>query len=95
LQNVVAVEGRGTISTNDYTVTALVDDGSFSLRYLPTNRPLTVDLTKLTSGLVNAAWFNPRNGEATRIGDFTEKNHHTFDPPGYGDWVLTLNRFSN
>ena len=73
IQNVVAVAGRGTISTNDYTVTALADDGSFSLSYLPTKRPLTIDLTKLTGERVTAAWFNPRTGETTHIGDFAEK----------------------
>lgn len=36
-----------------------------------------IDLTKRSGERVNARWFNPRDGEVTRIGD--------------GDWVLVLN----
>jgi hypothetical protein len=39
---------------------------------------------------VSSAWFNPRTGETTRIGDFTEKKRYIFDPPADGDWVLVL-----
>jgi hypothetical protein len=90
VQNVVAVEGRGAFGTNDYAVTALADDGSFALSYLPTRRTLTIDLTKLSGERVTALWFNPRTGETTRLGEFADKKRHAFDPPGDGDWVLLL-----
>jgi len=90
VNNVVAVEGRGALATNDYAVTALADDGSFALSYLPTKRSLTLDLTKLSGEHVVASWFNPRTGEASRIGEFTDKKRHAFEPPGDGDWVLVL-----
>ncbi len=90
VNNVVAVEGRGAFATNDYAVTALADDGSFSLSYLPSKRSLTLDLTKLSGGRVIASWFNPRTGETPRLGEFTDKRHHAFEPPGDGDWVLVL-----
>lgn len=90
VQNVVAIEGRGAFATNDYAVTALADDGSFAFSYLPTKRTLTLDLTKLSGERVAATWFNPRTGESTRIGEFTDKKRRAFDPPGEGDWVLVL-----
>ena len=90
VRNIVAVGGRGAFATNDYAVTALADDGSFALSYLPTQRALTIDLTKLSGERVVALWFNPRTGEATRLGEFTDKNHRTFEPPADGDWVLLL-----
>ena len=86
--NIVAVEGRGLYGTNDYAVTACADDGSFALSYLPTKRTLTLDLAQLSGGRVVAAWFNPRTGESTPIGEFTDKKRRAFEPPSEGDWVL-------
>ncbi len=93
-RNVVTVEGRGTFATNDYAVTALANDGSFALSYLPTRRTLTIDLAKLSGERIVASWFNPRTGEATRLGEFTGKIRRDFDPPSNGDWVLALDNAS-
>ena len=90
VNNVVAVEGRGAFATNDYAVTALANDGSFALSYLPTKRTLTIDLSKLSGAKVDASWFNPRTGETTSAGGITAKKRHDFEPPADGDWVLTL-----
>jgi hypothetical protein len=90
MRNVVAVDGRGPFATNNYAVTALAHDGSFALSYLPTKRALTVDLTKISGTRGRAAWFNPRTGETTPIGDFTDTGRQTFTPPAEGDWVLVL-----
>ena len=90
VNNVVAVEGRGGFATNDYAVTALANDGSFALSYLPTKRALTIDLSRIFGPRLNASWFNPRTGESTPIGEITEKKRRVFEPPGDGDWVLVL-----
>jgi len=90
VNNIVAVEGRGTFATNDYAVTALADDGSYALSYLPSRRTLTIDLSKLSGERVVASWFNPRTGEATRLGEFTDKRRRAFETPADGDWVLVL-----
>jgi len=90
VNNVVAVAGRGAFGTNDYAVTALAHDGSFSLSYLPTQRTLTMDLSKISGAKVNARWFNPRTGETTSAGSISGKKRHDFEPPGNGDWVLLL-----
>jgi hypothetical protein len=37
-----------------------------------------------------ASWFNPRTGESTKIGEFTEKQRTEFNPRGEGDWVLVI-----
>jgi len=43
-----------------------------------------------------ASWFNPRNGEFIKIGNFNCTGIETFDPPGKkengDDWVLVLDR---
>ncbi|MCW5557593.1 MAG: glycoside hydrolase family 140 protein [Verrucomicrobiae bacterium] len=90
VNNVVAVDGRGVFATNDYTVTALAADGSFALSYLPAKRTITIALSKVSGSKVLASWFNPRTGETTRLGEFTEKEKQAFEPPSEGDWVLVL-----
>lgn len=90
VKNVVAVDGRGPFATNDYAVTALADNGAFALSYLPSRRPLTLDLSKLSGERIAASWFNPRTGESNRIGEFADKKHQTFEPPSDRDWVLVL-----
>jgi hypothetical protein len=42
---------------------------------------------------VVAWWFNPRNGEATKIGKFKNAGLQTFNTPTPGesfDWILVL-----
>jgi hypothetical protein len=90
LNNVVTVAGRGQFATNDYAVTALADDGTFAISYLPARRSITIDLSKLLGEKVIAWWFNPRDGKSVRIAEFNEKKPQTFEPVTEGDWVLVL-----
>lgn len=90
VNHTVAVDGRGAFAAKDYAVTARAGDGSFALSYLPSKLTLTVDLSQFAGPRVDAAWFNPRTGDNTGIGKYTEKKHHAFDPPAEGDWVLML-----
>lgn len=90
IQNVVAIEGRGEYAMNNYATTALAADGSFAISYLPTKRTLTIDLSKISGTKVIGWWFNPRNGETSRIGEFTDKQPRKFEPPAEGDWILVL-----
>lgn len=68
------------------------DDYAFI--YAATGRTFTVNLGKISGPAVVAWWFDPRTGEATRIGRFPNKGVHEFDPPGApkrgNDWVLVL-----
>jgi hypothetical protein len=90
VNNVVAVDGRGSFATNDYSVTALANDGSFALSYVPTKRALTIDLSKISGRTIVASCFNPRTGEITQLGEFSEKKKQSFESPTEGDWVLAL-----
>lgn len=67
--------------------------GRYAMVYLPHGQPVTVDLS-LLAGRVNAWWFDPRSGAATRIkGEFSPAGRQTFTPPSNGneqDWVLVL-----
>lgn len=67
--------------------------GSYAMVYAPVGRTFGVRMDKITGAKVTAWWFNPRTGEATKIGEFENKGVRQFTPPDKGeqlDWVLVL-----
>jgi len=72
---------------------ALRGDG-YALVYTPTGRTLEIALDKLGFANVKAAWFDPRTGNTSEIGQFPARGRRSFDPPGEpgegNDWVLIL-----
>jgi len=52
--------------------------GSYVMVYAPVGRAFTVRLDKLSGGRVQGWWFNPRNGEATPIGEFDSQGQKQF-----------------
>jgi hypothetical protein len=69
------------------------ESGSYAMVYAPVSRKFSVRLDKISGAKVVAWWFNPRNGEATKIGVFDRAGEKEFVPPEPGemtDWVLVL-----
>lgn len=67
--------------------------GSFAMIYAPVGRKFKVHMDKISGTQVKAWWFNPRNGEATVIGQYANTGEREFTPPDLGeslDWVLVL-----
>ena len=67
--------------------------GSYAMVYTPVGRPFKVHMNVITGPQVAAWWFNPRNGEAQKIGEFVNTGEREFTPPDRGemlDWVLVL-----
>lgn len=64
--------------------------GSFAFVYCPSPRPVHVDLTKLSGGLLVAYWYDPRTGTAARVGTFARASVRFTPPPVGPDWVLVL-----
>jgi hypothetical protein len=68
-------------------------DSTFAMVYAPVGRKFSVRLDVIKSEKVLAWWYNPRNGEATKIGKFTNHGIQEFISPTPGenlDWVLVL-----
>ena len=69
-------------------------DGSYLFVYSTFGDGFRVDLKKISGEQISAAWYNPREGTAKKIGDFTNtQTLKTFLPPSRGrnnDWVLIL-----
>lgn len=66
-------------------------EGRYALIYLPTNDPVTLDLTRLAGEQVTGYWYDPRTGAARALGTRPKQAHMSFTPPPSGpDWVLVL-----
>jgi hypothetical protein len=65
-------------------------EGSYAFVYLPSGKPVTVNLKPLAKSLVGW-WFDPRTGEAACLGEVKGSQDREFTPPSAGnDWVLVL-----
>jgi hypothetical protein len=98
----IVVGGRGTftasgqVDDSDYVTAAGTPDGKLVIAYLPVDRPVTVDLSKL-AGPVGAQWYDPAQGRYVPVPGqpFTNAGSRGFRPPGRNgdgdeDWVLVL-----
>ncbi len=66
----------------------------FLMAYAYTGRAFTIQMGSISGSEVQAWWYNPRTGEATKVGSFKNRAALAFDPPGEktngNDWVLVL-----
>jgi fibronectin type 3 domain-containing protein len=77
---------------------------SFAMVYTPKPRSIAIALGKITGNqagqTLSAWWYNPRNGSASKIGEYSGAGDQTFVAPtsdgtGLGvDWVLVLDHKS-
>jgi len=82
-------EGKGS----DRLVAARAEDGSFVIAYLPTGKPVSVHMGKLSGKSVKARWYDPRRGTWQEAGEYTNSGMQEFVPPAQGaqsDWALVL-----
>ncbi|UQR61053.1 glycoside hydrolase family 140 protein [Bradyrhizobium sp. C-145] len=86
----------GSIATNTYAPTARTADGSLVIVYFPTNRPITIDMSKLAAP-ATARWYDPTNAtyRPAARSPLINGGVRRFSPPGSnsagdGDWVLLL-----
>ena len=88
-QSLIA-EGQG--EKYDYQIATRGE--SYAFIYAYNGRNIKVAMGKIKGDNVAASWYNPKNGETTPIGTFTNEGTQEFDPPGEmadgNDWVLVL-----
>lgn len=98
---VVAGYGRysrfGSPNDSDYVTAAATPDGSLAIVYLPTHRPVTVDLARMAGPRVRAQFYDPTTGryEMASRSLLSARGLHRFRTPGNNhagdsDWVLVL-----
>ncbi len=68
------------------------EDGTYAMVYAPTGRPFAVRMDVIAGQNAVAWWYDPRAGQARRIGTFRSRGEREFTPPGPPelDWVLVL-----
>ncbi|HZW66197.1 MAG TPA: glycoside hydrolase family 140 protein [Hanamia sp.] len=78
----------------DYIAATRGKDYAFFYDY--TGRNFKVNMKEIPLAKVSASWYNPRNGNKTRIGIFSTNGIRKFNPPGEekdgNDWVLILEK---
>ena len=91
-----AASGTGSVTTDTYATAARTPDGTLMMVYMPTIRPITVDMSKLP-GPTAARWYDPTTGEYIPAAGspFANIGTRELTPPGKnhdgdGDWVLVL-----
>jgi hypothetical protein len=89
-------EGNHYVMTSDYVTAGRTADGRLAIAYMPSLRPLKIDLTKLR-GPVTARWYDPSCGKFSPVkgSPFANSGKQDFIPPGNnadgdGDWLLVL-----
>lgn len=65
--------------------------GRYAMVYLPQNKAVKIDVTKISGKKKNAWWFDVRTGKATAGGTVGAEAIQSFKPPvGEKDWVLVI-----
>jgi hypothetical protein len=87
----------GSVNDNDYATAARTADGRLAVVYVPTARPVTVDMSQLCPGAV-AFWYDPTDGSYRLASPPVGRGEITFTPPGRNhggddDWVLRIASF--
>lgn len=67
------------------------EKGTYALVYLPHNKPVTIDLSKISGKEKVIWWFDPRSGKAIKGKNVQASSSQSFTPPTSGkDWVLVI-----
>ncbi len=65
--------------------------GTYAMIYVPQQRTIKIDLSKVTGKTKNIWWFDVRTGKAKALKAISGSSSHSFTPPGEGmDWVLVI-----
>jgi hypothetical protein len=69
----------------------------YAFVYIPTGKPVTVQMGKVSGTKVKAWWFDPRRGVSFPAGDWANEGTQVCTPPSNGrgnDWVLVMDDVS-
>jgi hypothetical protein len=67
------------------------EKGSYAMIYLPQNKPVDIDLGKISGARKNIWWYDPTTGKASKYKTVQLNNKQTFQPPKDGkDWILVI-----
>jgi hypothetical protein len=86
----VVVDGRGEFRGLDLCTVASTPSRDLAVAYLPTPRPITLNLGALAGPRVGVVWHDPISGSQTSGGSYPSRGHVELVPPAGHDWALIL-----
>jgi hypothetical protein len=85
------IKSKFTQDYKEYIAATRDSEKSYAMLYLPQNKSVSVDLSKVSGSRKNVWWFDPRTGEATQGKSVSGGGTKSFSPPQAGqDWVLVI-----
>lgn len=81
------------IRDSTYIIGSISERKDFMILYTPMGKPITPDLSRFDAKKVVAYWFNPRDGNTKRIGEYSVTEKIEFKPWSVGrgsDFVLIV-----
>lgn len=85
------IAGDRGVNYTDLIVATRHEKGLYAFVYLPENKPVSIDLSKLSGSTKSISWFDPRTGKTLAGFSTTATGVMSFIPPKEGkDWVLII-----
>lgn len=86
----IFLSGRGTFGSLDYICAARAIDSSYYVMYIPRGQSFIINAKKISGKPMRMHWYNPRAGEALKIGVAETRERYGITPPSEEDWVLVF-----
>lgn len=85
------IKSKVTGNYVDYISATRDAEKSYAMIYLPQNKPVKIDLSKIFGATKNIWWYDPRTGKSTASKSVKGNGTKNFTPPKEGkDWVLVI-----
>ena len=86
----IILSGRGKFGSLDYICAARTTDQKYYVLYIPKGNEFVINAKNISGNPMQMHWYNPRTGEALRIGVAETRERFGIVPPSEEDWVLVF-----
>ncbi len=93
LEHRLILDGAGDPGTEEGVQAAVSSAGNLAIAYVPSVRPLKVNLAVLSTGRVRESWWSPVSGKTVQTSLHERGATVVLTPPAPGDWLLVLESF--
>jgi hypothetical protein len=85
---------RSFFNAQNYATAAITKNGTTMMAYLPSNRKIKIDMSKISGTHADCWWYKPSDGSALKIGSYPTNGTRSFVPPSQGDWIIVIDNAS-
>lgn len=90
-KHTILIGGYGEFMKANYVSSAVSDDKTVFVAYLPQPGPVTIDLSQLKGPNLTVRWYNPRTGQFSKSEKMANQGLKRLISPPQDDWVLLIN----